>query len=155
MREIDKVIDNDGEATYNFLLGNKEATSFVLRVHQIFHIWDDLIDKDKEITNEEINKVFWIALVELPEDPFYKANYLMLKPILINSIINWKAANVLENEKQLDISFVLRSSYIDILTICALIVGGLDYCDKVTPLIRKFESEEGIEEYKKSFEVKS
>lgn len=155
MKEIDKVVYKDAEVIYNFLMGNKEATDFVLRVYQIFHIWDDLIDKDKEITNEEINKVFWIALIELPDDPFYRANYLMLKPILINSIINWKAANVLEKEKEFNISFILRGAYIDILTMCALLVGGVDHCDKVTPQIRMWEHAEGFDNYVNEFEVKS
>jgi hypothetical protein len=133
-----------------FLRGNIEAVQFVVRVFRALHIWDDLIDRDKALTDDEINSVFWDLLVVLPTDPFYVRNIALLNSTLVNAIINWHIANKLEregDEKDKSVAFVLRGAYIDILSAAAFIVGGMQWVQEVGPAIRRWAHEETFDEY--------
>jgi len=133
-----------------FLLGNAEAIQFVVRIFRALHVWDDLIDRDKAITDDEINSVFWDLLVVLPTDPFYVRNIALLNSTLVNAIINWHIANKLEregNEKDKSVAFILRGAYIDILSAAAFVVGGMQWVQEVGPAIRRWAHEETFDEY--------
>lgn len=133
-----------------FLLGNAEAIQFVVRVFRALHVWDDLIDRDKPLTDDEINSVFWDLLVVLPTDPFYTRNIALLNSTLVNAIVNWHIANKLEREgddKDKSIAFILRGAYIDILSASAFVVGGMEWIKAVGPAIRRWAHEETFTEY--------
>jgi len=133
-----------------FLLGNVEAIQFVVRVFRALHVWDDLIDKDKNITDDEVNSVFWDLLVVLPADPFYVRNLALLNSTLVNAIINWHIANKLEregDEKDKSIAFILRGAYIDILSASAFVVGGMNWATEIGPAIRRWAHEETFAQY--------
>ena len=133
-----------------FLLGNAEAIQFVVRVFRALHVWDDLIDRDKPLTDDEINSVFWDLLVVLPTDPFYTRNIALLNSTLVNAIVNWHIANRLEREgddKDKSIAFNLRGAYIDILSASAFVVGGMEWVKTAGPAIRRWAHEETFEQY--------
>lgn len=133
-----------------FLLGNVEAVQFVVRVFRALHVWDDLIDRDKPLTDDEINSVFWDLLVVLPTDPFYTRNIALLNSTLVNAIVNWHIANRLEREgddKDKSIAFILRGAYIDILSASAFVVGGMEWVKTAGPAIRRWAHEETFEQY--------
>lgn len=134
----------------DFLLGNPEAVQFVVRVFRALHVWDDLVDRDKPITDDEINSVFWDLLIVLPTDPFYTKNIVLLHSTLVNAIINWHIANKLEregDEKDRSIAFILRGAYIDLLSASAFIVGGMEWANKIGPAIRRWAHEETFDQY--------
>lgn len=134
----------------NFLQGHKTATDFVCDMFVVLHIWDDLIDKDKNLTDAEIHQAFWYALVSLPSNPFYVQNFNALQPILVGAIINWQASNEMEtngDDKDKSIAFILRGAYIDLVTISAYLVGGKDWVRQITPDIRRWAHQETFEEY--------
>ena len=138
-----------------FLLGNREAVNFVVRIFRALHVWDDLIDKDKPVADDEIHSVFWDLLVGLPTDEFYRTNLNLLSSTLVNSIVNWHIANKLEregNEKDKSIAFILRGAYIDVLSASALIVGGLDWAREIGPDIRRWAHEETFDQYLNNFD---
>ena len=134
----------------DFLLGNVAAVHFIVRVFRALHIWDDLIDKDKTITDDEIHSVFWDLLIVLPTDPFYTANHAFLSSTLMNAIINWHIANKLEregDEKDKSIAFILRGAYIDLLSAAAFVVGGMAWAQEIGPAIRRWAHAETFDEY--------
>jgi hypothetical protein len=134
----------------DFLLGDAEAIQFVVRVFRALHVWDDLIDRDKNLTDDEVNSVFWDLLVVLPVDPFYVRNLALLNSTLVNAIINWHIANKLEregDEKDKSIAFILRGAYIDILSASAFVVGGMNWAEEIGPAIRRWAHEETFTQY--------
>ena len=134
----------------DFLLGDAEAIQFVVRVFRALHVWDDLIDKDKNLTDDEVNSVFWDLLVVLPVDPFYVRNIALLNSTLVNAIVNWHIANKLEregDEKDKSVAFILRGAYIDILSASAFLVGGMDWATEIGPAIRRWAHEETFAQY--------
>lgn len=133
-----------------FLKGHQDAIECVWSIVAVCHVWDDLIDRDRAVTDEEVMTAFWTALVTLPANPFYVQHQAVLLPILINTIVNWRAATAMErtgDERDREIAFVLRAGYTDLLTMSALLVGGLAWSVQVTPEIRRWMHEESYAEY--------
>lgn len=135
------------------LKGNQAAMHFVQRLFDVFHFWDDLIDRDKAISDEEINRHFYAALVELPLNRFYRAHLDTLLPLVVVAIHNWRVATDLErgspaSEHDLQVAFVLRSSYVDILVMCCNVIGGPEWAQMWAPRIRSIAHGEGFQQFK-------
>lgn len=130
------------------LQGNEAAIHFAYCVLEQVAIYDDIIDKDKTLSDSEIHRAFWIANVEMPRNPFYRANFDLLNPLVMQAIINWRIANSIENAgKASEISFIIRSSYADILVMCCLLVGGIEYAESAGLEIRTIIHDEGLSAY--------
>ena len=129
------------------LLGNRDAAVFVAMVFRIFHAWDDLIDKDAPVPDAEINMAFYLAMVQVPRNPFYRANFAELSPIVSQAIANWMYATQAEREAPSEATFIVRSSYVDILLKSAEIVGGLNYAVGAQHAIREWFHAEGYAQY--------
>ena len=133
--------------------GNRDAADFLATIVAVLHFWDDLIDKDQQLTDKDINDAFWKALIVLPRNNFYREHFHLLNPLLMAAIHNWSAATKLEREGDSGdkhIAFILRSSYVDLITQSALLVGGPEWAEEVTPTIRRFTHSEGYEGYLKN-----
>ena len=137
---------------------NESAVDFLDGMIGIAHLWDDLIDRDKPVTDDAINQAFWFMLVDLPRNEFYQAHFNALNPIVMVSFMNWQAATLMERAGTNDdkhIAFILRSAYVDLVTQCALIVGGKDWASKAVIEIRRFAHCEGFEKYLDSLQTET
>jgi hypothetical protein len=114
------------------------AMRFVLDVVYIAHLWDDLVDKDKERDPEEIGAAFKMCLFHLLENPFYARHIGELKPIMVNAYLGWHASNVLKDPSK---QWFLRASIYNIIVHCAYLVGGMQWAEQVTPEIWGFYEE--------------
>jgi hypothetical protein len=135
--------------------GNEEALGFLRGIAQVMHTWDDLVDRDHDLTDDDINRAFWIALVELPNNPFYAAHRATLQAIIVNSIINWGIATNIERNKASTsadqrIAFIIRSSYIDLAVMCATLVGGSEWGITCGYGLRAWAHSEGFDGYLKA-----
>jgi hypothetical protein len=132
------------------LLGDPHAARFVQAICEVFHLWDDLIDQDRQLSAADIHKAFRLALVEIPAMLFYAQNFSVLHSLIDAVVLNWLAANKLEKSKEksdLEIAFIVRSSYQDIVLRCAQIVGGFDHAATVAPELRRVIHSEGFDKY--------
>lgn len=132
------------------LKGNVDAIHFVDTLGFITQVWDDLIDKDNaKLTANEINKAFWCALVEIPQNPFFILHHKEFIPLFRDYINAWLDANELEktNKHGKTIAFVLRDLGSGIVHQCAYLIGGYDWMREVSLLIRDTIFDETIEEY--------
>lgn len=134
----------------HFLLGDKAAVAFNLLFVEILHAWDDLIDRDKPVSDEDIHEAFQRALVLLPANPFYRKHFEHLHPLIDVAILNWHAANALEateSHADKEIAFITRSDYLNVFVKSLLLVGGFNYARKVLPDVRRFWHGEGFTKY--------
>ncbi len=132
----------------DLLMGNESALAFNAALIETLHVWDDLIDLDKPVAPEAIHRAFRNALVVIPSNDFYRQNFSQLFPLLDNLILNWLAANEMESAReQLDIAWVIRSDYCNVLLKCLQIVGGFTYARTVWPEVRAFWHGEGYDKY--------
>ncbi len=138
------------EKTIELMRGNVAAADFLELIVGLLHFWDDLIDRDKPVTDEAINTAMFEMLITLPRNGFYREHFHSLNPILLNAITNWHVANKFEREGgeyEQRIAYILRSSYVDLVTNSALIIGGPDYGRQVGEQIRRYAHKETYEGY--------
>lgn len=121
--------------------GNANATDFILKMVHVLHLWDDLIDRDKPVDDAAINRGFQFLLVDIPRNPFYAQHFGALNTLVSTAITNWHVATRMEREGadyEKSIAFILRSSYIDLLTHIAAIVGGPEWAVQMADKARRF-----------------
>jgi hypothetical protein len=137
------------------LSGHEPAIDFVETLFDVLHFWDDLIDKDVCVSDSDINEAMWKALIVLPNNPFYRQYYSQLQPLLVNAIVNWQTATEFERaddsnpdkRRLLEIAFVARSDYANILIHCVFIVGGREAVLAAAPYLREHWTEESFDDY--------
>jgi hypothetical protein len=133
-----------------WLKGHAEAIAFIHMAFTIAHTCDDLTDRDQTVETATMQQAFWMALIDLPRNRFYVEHFALLNGTLQTAFLNWQIANQLE---QLDdrtakaVAFVLRSSYTDLVTLCAWILGGTDWAVQVGIESRLHASQEGFDLY--------
>ncbi len=148
MSEIERLTREWAPALAGFLKNDPEAVAFVAQCCAVAHIWDDLIDRDQPVSDQDINGAFWIALIELPRNGFYRRHFAELQPVMRLVATNWLAATRMERDgTHREITYVLRSAYIDILTTAASLVGGQQWANQITPDIRRWAHAESYPEY--------
>ena len=79
--------------------GNADALALFEAFVEVAHLWDDLIDKDKEVTGDQINRVFTLCLTVIPYNPVFRMHQDSLKPLIINGIAGYLLANKYEEKK--------------------------------------------------------
>lgn len=120
--------------------GNRDAIEALKILGFVAHLWDDLVDGDRVRTAEEISRAFWMLLVDLPSNPFWRAVDGQMVPVLREGINAWLDANVLEKRKGDETAvvqaFTLRTAYNMLLTSAAYIVGGYEWMRTVSMAVR-------------------
>jgi len=136
------------------LLDDAEAITYCLQLTYVSHIWDDLIDKDKPIKDEEIHNAFRICLYDIQKNPFYRKYQDELLPITLNCILQWQDATRMERGDDHDkhMAYMLRVSLISLFAHCALLVGGTEWAYKIGPEVRRIYSED-FGDYMKEMEL--
>jgi hypothetical protein len=71
--------------------------------------------------------------------------------VLANAIINWRIATEYERnasgKHDLEAAYVLRSSYVDLVTLSALLLGGAAHAATIGADVRRWAHQEGYELY--------
>ncbi len=71
----------DREFMLHAFKGNQEAVDYVLMVARVVDVWDNLIDRDVPVSDEAINDAFWLLMVEIPRNGFYRTFVDELVPV--------------------------------------------------------------------------
>jgi hypothetical protein len=120
--KFDKLYENLLE-----IMKDQGAARLCFDYFMVAQIWDDLIDRDKELQDHEINNAFVTALLNIPQNPFYLKFAHKIIPILEVSIYKWYKANDYEdNSKELNKAYMLRAGLYDIFAQCIIIIYGVD-----------------------------
>ena len=130
---------------------NLHARDFLIDIGHAFEVWDDLIDRDKPVSDEAINGAFVRLLFDLPTNPFYAANAAYLRPLLMAGVNAWLDSTVLEKEGTpwaTVWAYALRDWYMEIVPACAFLIGGFEHMRRVSLEARRFFQAETLEEYK-------
>ena len=150
------VTDEIASLVRNSLLGNESAIAYVLQAFDMMHVIDDLIDGDRFVSEEELTRRMFHALITMPNNEFYREHQGVISGVLISGWVNWVAANKTErafingecvDECALRTAFVTRSTYMDLISVCALIVGGLSHGASVAKVVREYCTSEGFDFY--------
>jgi len=129
--------------------GNEDAVYFLRALFHAFHVVDDAFDQDKLPARPDVEKALWALCSALPRNKFYR-QYPELQTLVESTILDWYVANRLEaGDGQLDlqIAFIVRSSYLVLLQHVALITQGFDKALEVGLAARRLFHSEGYEGY--------
>lgn len=134
--------------------GNADVMDLMDMLGFISGVWDDFVDKDPKATEDAINKAFWMALVGVPSNPFYRSHDTTLRPVIACGINAWMDATMLErksekNRNDLAYAFGLRRVCDYVLVECARILGGYEWMRQVSSSLPQhfLEHEDSFEEY--------
>lgn len=144
-----------GGLLYDAAAGNLDAVEFMVDSFLVVHLWDDLIDNDRKIPSGEINGGFYLALVKIPQNTFYRANQERLAQFIERSVIDWLTATAWEERGQLtrqqaEIAYITRSSYTQIIIEVALLCGGFQHALALQETVRLKMHDEGVNGYQDS-----
>ena len=138
------------------VLHDADAARFVAMVCAACHLFDDLADRDREVTPAEVLDGFRVLLVEIPGNAFYRRNFEQLHPLMDSFILSWGTANVFEagdDEERLRVAYVIRSDYMNLMLRCAQLLHGFDYALRISPVLRDMVHAEGWRGYLKALDV--
>lgn len=132
------------------LRGNSDAVEMCEQIFHISQVLDDLVDQDKPVTSAQVIKTFWVALIELPANPFYRRHELIIRPLMAGALQDWTDSVTLEREPDSHskhLAFVLRDQLTSLVIQCANLVGGYDWMQEVSVEIRKYFHDEILIDY--------
>jgi hypothetical protein len=136
--------------------GNKTAFDFISLLFDIFHFYDDVADKDKPLSQDDVCKSLWDTLIILPRNQFYANNFIEFTPLIAIAIQNWGIANKLEafpqDDFKLQIAYIIRSNYLDILIKAATLCGGFEHGMDVAYKARLLWHDETFDGYKENLQ---
>ena len=132
-------------------LQNDHAVNFVIDFSDACELFDDLIDKDKPIGDDDVVRVLFCVLTELPLNPFFDQWKRQLIPVIITGINAWLDSNTLErsgNGNDKVFAYVLRDWYFELLAFVIYLARGRDYMREVSMEVRRFFTHhETLDEY--------
>lgn len=132
--------------------GNQDALNMYRLLVNLGHIWDDLVDKDKDVCEDKINHAFLTALVYLPANPFYRRIQDAILPMWVVVVSAYETANRFEREKDphgIEIAHGLRYAIGNIVAYAIHVCVGAEQAKAVIPKMWKAVFYERYDEYRK------
>jgi hypothetical protein len=131
--------------------GNDDALQMYRMLVDLAHLWDDLVDKDKDVTELDINNAFLICLVYLPLNPFYQQIQRDVMPMWITVVSAYQTANKFERERDergLEAAHMLRYAAGNILAYAIHMCVGPEKAVEYVPEMWKDVVNERFAEYR-------
>jgi hypothetical protein len=135
------------------------AQAFFADTMTAFAFWDDLTDGDAQVPIGRVHQAMWAALLDLPANPFYRAHFEALHPVVKLAALDWMASTTLEKsdkatDDDLMAAFVLGQSWASILLAAATIINGPAAAMQFAPNIRQFALGGGFKAYRAGLEAR-
>jgi hypothetical protein len=131
--------------------GNTDALAMYYLFEELAHTWDDLVDKDKFVSEDAINRAFFICLVCLPSNPFYQCIQNAILPMWVTVVSSYQTANNFEKNKDkhgVEIGHVLRYSAGSIIAYAVHVCVGYEKAKDILPEVWKTIVFERYDDYK-------
>jgi len=127
----------------NIYKGNRQASELSFLLLNIVHTWDDLVDKDKPVSEAQINRAFLDATVRLTMNPLWDSH---IASNFMNVYLRWSTANAIERDNasthnDLAKAWMLRASVYDIFVLIAHKLYGIEWAEEVGPVVHKYYGE--------------
>jgi len=142
---------NNTEGRIEWFGGDPHGLAMYRLLVDLAHTWDDLVDKDKPVSESDINTAFLICLVHLPINPFYARIQHAVMPMWLTVVSAYEAANQFERDKDphgLEIAHVLRYAAGQIIAYGMLVALGAEDARKYVPEMWKAVVAERFEPYR-------
>lgn len=123
--------------------GDVSAIELSIMILDIVHLWDDVIDKDKEYTDEEVDRAFMFAMVDLHLHPLWTPEMSVLFKRVYYC---WNDANKIEKNKEstdndLAMAWMLRAGVYDLFVAIAEKLYGREWAKQISLTVHLFYGE--------------
>jgi hypothetical protein len=142
---------NSKEGKLEWFGGNQDALHVYRMLVDLAHVWDDLVDKDKSVSEIELNNAFLIALVYLPANPFYRSIQGQILPMWLTVVSAYEAANKFERDCDphgVEIAHTLRYSAGNIIAYAIHVCVGAEQARQFIPEMWKAVVHERFDPYR-------
>ena len=132
--------------------GNQDALNMYRAFVDLAHVWDDLVDKDKELSETKINQAFLTCLVYLPANPFYRSIQEQILPMWLMVVSAYEVANKFEHDKDqhgIEIAHSLRYASGHIIAYAIAVCVGAEKAKEILPEVWKAMFYERFDDYRK------
>lgn len=129
--------------------GDADAADFLLAITDAAHAWDDVVDADKPLDRGALSAAFHALVLEIPANPFYRTHRASIDPLIQQAAVNWLVATGIERDPKAPkhVGYILRSTYIDLITHAALLTGGPLWAQLVCRRVRELNQDETFDDY--------
>ena len=131
--------------------GNQDALNVYHMFVDLAHVWDDLVDKDKDVTEAQINHAFLLCLMYLPANPFYQQIQTAVLSMWLTVVSAYQTANKFERDKDehgVEIAHTLRYAAGNIIAYAVHVCVGPEKAAQYMPDVWKTIVAERYDEYK-------
>ena len=142
----------NAEGKLEWFGGDQDALNMYRHFVDLLHTWDDLVDKDKPVTEGAINNAFAVALVYLPANRFYQSIQSQILPMWLTVISAYESANHFERTKDehgIEIAHTLRYAAGNIIAYAMHVCLGPVKAKEFLPEMWKAVVFERFEDYRK------
>lgn len=132
--------------------GNEHALQMYQAFIDLLHTWDDLVDKDVDVSEAKINNAFLICLVYLQSNPFYRQIQDDILPMWVSVVSAYETANQYERDKDehgVEISHGLRYTAGHIIAYAIEVCVGHEKAREIMPEVWKSIFYERFDDYRK------
>jgi purine-cytosine permease-like protein len=132
--------------------GNQDALNMYRAFVNLAHTWDDMVDRDKPVSADDINRAFLTCLVYLPANPFYRAIQDQIMPMWLVVVSSYETANAFEKAKDphgIEIAHSLRYAAGSIVAYAVHVCLGAEKAKEVLPEVWKAMFYERFDDYRK------
>lgn len=146
---------NEEEFLFYSLKENLSAVEFCQLIFRISQILDDLVDKDKPVSDDELINLVFDCLVSVNLNPFFVAHQHYLTPLLAQHLSDWRDSTAMErsnSEHLKHVAFGLRSNVGSLITQCAFLIAGKGWADTISIKMRELIHDESLTDYLKNLE---
>ncbi|MFN8760248.1 MAG: hypothetical protein ACK5XA_15745 [Tagaea sp.] len=129
------------------------AVALFMDFFVLTQVWDDLVDRDRPLTADQINDAFWIALVKIPGSPLYLSHGAAVRATMQNAILAWLQSNLIEASRQgrsgeeIVAGHVIRYQLVDLLSLLLSEFFGWQYAAERALEIRELMRHETLMEF--------
>jgi len=119
--------------------GDKNAISFAFMLWNLCQFWDDLVDKDKDLSEDDINRHMLMALYELPKNPVYMSMPEMPYHIY-NVFLRWRDSTAMEKSLEngdKEKCYMLRAGVYDLFVLIAAHLYGDEWAKEIGVYVRR------------------
>jgi hypothetical protein len=140
------------DAKYREWIRDPAAIAFVTLLGDTAELFDDVVDKDKPVTDAAVARVLFFVLTDLPVNPFFERHKLQLVPLMHMAINAWLDANDLEKGDKTDRAraYVLRDLMIEVVMHTVFLLHGRQRQRELSLEIRQFFLHETFDQYVES-----
>ena len=143
---------NNKEGKLEWFGGHADALQLFRMLVDLAHTWDDLVDKDKDLPESEINNAFLICLVYMQANPFYRQIQEQVWPMWLTVVSAYETANTYERNKDehgVEIAHGLRYAAGHIVAYMVHVCVGPEKAKEFLPEVWKHVMVERFDEYRK------